>query len=200
MPKYELVKDDTIQTTDGRTLYRIRALRTFGTVRAGDFGGFVEGEKNLLHHGLCWVADDAKVFERAKISTSAYVGGTAQVFGYARISKKAKVYGNASVSGHAEIMDDATVFDNAKVSGSVQVWHGKIHGDALVDGNAHVLGGNIYGTAHISGDARVLCASVCRSHFDTGDIEIDFQEMPEPPQASPMQSAKHESGPGGGPR
>ena len=39
--KYELLKDDTVNH-NGRTLYRIKALITFGTVVAGELGGYIE--------------------------------------------------------------------------------------------------------------------------------------------------------------
>lgn len=47
--KYELLKDDTIEHL-GRTLYRIKALITFGAVVAGELGGYIESENNLEHN------------------------------------------------------------------------------------------------------------------------------------------------------
>jgi len=39
--KYELLKDDTVTTPGGQTLYRIRALVDIGdSVKPGDLGGF----------------------------------------------------------------------------------------------------------------------------------------------------------------
>ncbi|EJF81205.1 hypothetical protein MCQ_00483, partial [Candidatus Bartonella washoeensis Sb944nv] len=42
MKKYEFT-DETIEV-NGRTLYRIRALKDFWQVKAGDLGGFIEHE------------------------------------------------------------------------------------------------------------------------------------------------------------
>lgn len=80
--KYELVQDDTIQL-DGKTLYRIRAIRDFGKVKKGDLGGYVEGEHNLSHEDECWVYDNAKVH------------GNARLNGNASVYEEAEVYGNA---------------------------------------------------------------------------------------------------------
>ena len=44
--KYELT-GEFIEHWSGKKLYRIRALVSFGTVVAGQLGGFVESEKNL---------------------------------------------------------------------------------------------------------------------------------------------------------
>lgn len=47
--KYELT-DQTIDV-DGRTLHRIKALRDFSDVLAGELGGWIEKEENLSHAG-----------------------------------------------------------------------------------------------------------------------------------------------------
>ena len=49
------------KTWFGRTLFRIEALIDFGSVKAGDKGGFVEAEKNLEQTGNAWVSGDAQV-------------------------------------------------------------------------------------------------------------------------------------------
>jgi len=41
---------ETIQH-DGVTLHRIQALRSFGDVKEGDIGGWIEKESNLWHDG-----------------------------------------------------------------------------------------------------------------------------------------------------
>ena len=58
--KYELLQDQTIEWC-GRTLYRIRALRDFGAVHAGDVGGYIECERNLSQDGNARVCGDARV-------------------------------------------------------------------------------------------------------------------------------------------
>ncbi|MDO9896840.1 hypothetical protein Q7447_11225 [Glaesserella parasuis] len=86
--KYELLKDDTVNH-HGRTLYRIKALITFGLVGAGQLGGYIETEKNLDHSGNAWVYGNAQVrsfafiYERKMIFSASNVGsenGTLTVF------------------------------------------------------------------------------------------------------------------------
>jgi len=74
--KYELLPNDTIEH-DGRTLYRIRALRDFDTVKAGDLGGYLGKEGNLSHSDNAWVTGDAKVFDEAEVSGNAGVSDAA---------------------------------------------------------------------------------------------------------------------------
>lgn len=66
MKKYEL----TNETKDhyGITLHRIRALTSFGNVKDGDLGGWVEKEANLDHVGDAWVYGDARVLGNASVS------------------------------------------------------------------------------------------------------------------------------------
>lgn len=96
MKKYELT-DETI-LIGGQILRRIRALRDFDDVKAGDIGGYIENENNLSHEGNAWVSDKAYVSDKARVS------------GNARVIDKACVSGNVHVSG------DAYVCENAKLS------------------------------------------------------------------------------------
>ena len=102
MKKYELVE----KSANG--LYRIRALKDFSNVKAGDLGGFVEHESNLSQSGDCWVYDDAKVYDYAKVSGNSKVFDTAQVYGNARIFGNSMIFGNSKVSGNASIYENAT--------------------------------------------------------------------------------------------
>ncbi len=76
--KYEFTKE----TKDicGRKLHRIRALRDFNDVKAGDLGGFIEKEENLSHEGNCWVYNNAKVYDNAIIYGNAEIYGCAVIY------------------------------------------------------------------------------------------------------------------------
>lgn len=91
MKKYELT-DDTI-TVEGRTLHRIKALKSFSNVEEGELGGYVEKEDNLDQRGDAWVYGDARVYGNAQVS------GDARVYRNAQVSGDAWVYGDARVSG-----------------------------------------------------------------------------------------------------
>ena len=117
--KYELVKEDSIEF-NGRTLFRIRALKDFQTihgltVKVGDLGGYVQNENNLSQEGNCWVGDDARVFDNACVSDNAYVFGNACVCDYAWVYGNARVYDYACVCGKARVCGKAWVFENAVI-------------------------------------------------------------------------------------
>lgn len=76
--KYEFT-DETIEYY-GIILHRIRAVRDFGNVNAGNLGGFIEKEWNLSHEDSCWVYDDALVYGSARVCGKTRICGHAQVF------------------------------------------------------------------------------------------------------------------------
>ena len=84
--KYELTNET--REFYGRVLHRIRALKDFGSVRAGDLGGWVETEDNLSQFGACWVYGDAQVCGSARVYGDALVYGNAVITGCMHIQKK----------------------------------------------------------------------------------------------------------------
>ena len=57
MKKYELTAEFIEKW--GKKLFRIKALISFGSVEAGELGGYVEKEDNLAQDGNAWVCGDA---------------------------------------------------------------------------------------------------------------------------------------------
>ena len=108
MRKYELVTDSKIKV-GGRTLFRVKALISFGDIQAGEVGGYVEQEGNLSQNGNAWVSGNAEVY------------GNAWVYGDAKVYDNAEVYGNAWVSGNAEVCGNAEVYGDAWVYGDAKV-------------------------------------------------------------------------------
>lgn len=89
MKKYELLKEDTVTTPSGKTLYRIKALVAIGLlVSPGDLGGYIENTKNLDMSGNAWVSGNARVYGDAWVYGDARVSGDAQVSGDARVKEK----------------------------------------------------------------------------------------------------------------
>lgn len=153
--KYELT-EETIKI-DGHVLHRIKALKDFGMVRAGQLGGFIESEKNLSQEGTCWVFDEAKVFGEAEILQSA------------EIYREARVYGEALVCGHAWVFQCVNIFGRAQVFGSAKIYGGaQIYDLAKVTGEAEV-----FGVSQIFENARVIEKSqVCGNAQVCGDALV----------------------------
>ena len=173
--KYRLTNRTTWHHS-GRTLYQIQALKSFGDVKAGDFGGWVESYDNLSQFDNCWIYNNAKVFGNAKVSDDAVVKenaivsenaliydfaqvyGSATVYGNARISNKAQVYGHSKIYGKARIEMFAQVYGFAQVHGQATVSStSKIYEDAEIYDSAYVAGDlEIYGKTKVYDNARIF--------------------------------------------
>lgn len=108
MKKYKLDKSTKI-TLNHLPHYRIKALKDFADVKAGDLGGYIQSEANLSQDGNCWVYDDA------------IISGNARVVDNAVIKNKATVDHNAIVKNNAIVKDFATIKLNATVAGNATV-------------------------------------------------------------------------------
>ena len=145
--KYKLTADKI--SRNGVTLHRIKALRSFSDVKAGDFGGFIENESNLSHKGNCWVYNSAKVYGRATIVGDSRVTHDAEIWEDSVLQDKSVVSCNAKVHGASVVKNGSLVSDYADVQHAVidgGSWihdHAKVHGGAeMVKIDNCAIGGN----------------------------------------------------------
>ena len=97
MEKKYILTDETIQF-NGKTLYRIKALKDFSSVKKGELGGWVESINNLSQFNNCWIYNEAKAMDKARVS------GNGKLSGNVIISGNVNVHCNALVCDHAKIM------------------------------------------------------------------------------------------------
>ena len=167
--KYEILKTNTYNM-NGKTLYRIIAIRNFGDIKKGEIGGFVESERNLSHNGNCWIHDDAKVYEKAKVYGDAQiydhsmVYGKAKVYGHAKLFKSslvtenAKIYGSSCLTGFTAIRHKVRIYGNAKIADAMISDKTKVYGNVIVDTGGVIIQGNskIYGSSYIRGNTKII--------------------------------------------
>ena len=113
MKKYELTSETKV--FNDVELHRIKSLKSFGNIKKGELGGWIESEKNLSQYVDAWVYDNAIVCENARVDGHAMVYGNARVDGNATVGDYAMVCGNATIGENATIYWDATVCGNATV-------------------------------------------------------------------------------------
>lgn len=152
---------------NGHIVSRIVALRDFGNVHAGEYGGYVESEDNLSHLGNCWIYNEAAVMDSARIYDDSTVRDEAVVCDYAIVTDRAKVLNRALVCEDAAITDNSMVCDSACVTGSsyisdtAKILHNALVRDADVSGHACiqndacVLDGTIRGHAYVMGSTLI---------------------------------------------
>ena len=157
MKKFELTSNTKIWF--GRKLFQIKALISFGNVKEGELGGYIEKEANLDHSGDAWVYGNAKVC------------GNAEVYGDAWVCGNAKVYGNAKVCGDADYATikgfgtefRTTTFFKCK-DGATRVRCGCFYGD-LNEFRKQVKNTR---TGKIA-EEYLMIADLMEKHFEEGD-------------------------------
>ncbi len=142
--KYRILETDSIKPYQPYPLmlFRIEAKITFGIVKKGDKGGYIQREENLSVNGNAWIFDNARVHGDARISEDAQVYDNAEVSESAQVYGKAEVHDYAKVYGNAQVKDNAEIYGNAKVKGNALIYgRAKIYGKGFVGFNQKV-GGN----------------------------------------------------------
>lgn len=140
--KYELT-DITVHR-HGFVLHQIRALRDFGKVRKGEFGGFIQSEDNLSHEGNCWVAAHSFIFQNAYVSENALIQRGASVYEHARIAGNARV-SDATICGSAFIHENAMIYGIYDIRGTVEIsGNSKLYNGGWFGGNVKILGNTIW--------------------------------------------------------
>jgi NDP-sugar pyrophosphorylase family protein len=158
-------------------LFRIIALRDFGTITEGTIGGLIEHSFNLSHDGDCWIHYGASVINDARVYDNAIIGGKAVVFGNSRVYDNSMVLDDTEVYGTSRVYGYAQIRDSAKIYGEVHIF-----GNAIVDRRAIVSGKSIIcGTAKISNfehiyDEMRFCNEVIRKESSTVAFTVEKSE------------------------
>ena len=121
--KYELIAEKSIDYF-GVKLFKIRALISFGLVKAGDEGGYIESEKNLNQEGDAWIFEKGKALGKGTIEGGTIEGGT--------------IWGGTIEGG---TIKGGTILGGTIWGGTI--WGGTILGGTIWGGT--ILGGTIKG-------------------------------------------------------
>ena len=99
------------------TLTRIEAVIDFGNVKAGTLGGYIQTSDNLSHEGLCWVGDEAYVYEFGRVSKDALACGKSVIRGRACATDRSVICDRALLNDHVLACDDAIIGALSYISG-----------------------------------------------------------------------------------
>ena len=141
MNKYRLT-DEKMSTDLDLAAYRIVALRDFGSVKAGDLGGFIQKESNLSHDGDCWID------EYSMVVYNSIVRGDAQI-SYSDIWDGCVIEGSAIISGcnmGGQIKISGGNISDSRIEGRNITIKGGIITDSVLHSNVCVEGGVIKGS------------------------------------------------------
>ena len=145
----------------GEILYRIRALRDFGDVKAGQLGGYIQAERNLAHEGNCWIYN-ALVYHDAVVKGNAKAKG-GWIWNRAVLRQEAIADDGCFISCDAECFGQATIKDTAHISEFAKVFdkclvrqQGSVSGRAVCHGRSEIYGyGRASGTSELTGTFKL---------------------------------------------
>ncbi len=179
--KFTLLENDTIQV-EGRTLYRIQALKDFEIpirnytdepdigryqVMKGLLGGYVEKEENLSHENGCWIRYNAKAYGNALVKDNAHLNGQAvisddSVIGdYCQMNGDSKVSGQSTILGSTQLNNKVTVKDST-LNGDISLYgftsvkeNSELTGMVYLNGVVVLKGAKINGPLYLDGSLNV---------------------------------------------
>ena len=156
MKKYKIDYKNKIRY-EGRTLYRIIALRDFSDVMKGDKGGYVESEQNLSQEGNCWIYDSAKAMDDSSVCENAKMHNSAVLSGKARMLEDSQIYDNARMYNESTMRGYSTMRDNTSMHGNSTLFRfAEMHGTSDICDNAAIFdNGKMYGASRMCGRASI---------------------------------------------
>lgn len=182
--KYQIIRDDEHKIEyEGKTLYRIQALRDVSTrVKAGDMGGYIENYDNLSQVNECWVGGNAKVMGNARVVGDAIVNNEAIV------KDNAVVKDNALIMDHSEISDDSVIGTDVIVCGISHI-RGKsvIISTSYEDKNIRIMGLDLNDHAWINSFKDFIMVHNVANKYD---ILAYHKAIPSPKDVNPEDFAK----------
>ena len=123
--KYEMT--NITMEFEERTLYRIRALKNFRNVKAGDLGGWVSGEYNLSQEGECWIYDEAKCMDNARMyhNSAMYnnavmcdfseIHGCSEMHNYSAMLDNSRMYNCSAMYDNSRMYNDSKMYNNSRM-------------------------------------------------------------------------------------
>ena len=141
MKKYELIKESKTMF-EGIEIYRIRALKDFSDVRTGDIGGWVCSEDNLSQNGNCWIYDNAKCLDDARVYYNAKMYDNAIMCDDAIMYDNSRMFNNTIMYNNSRIFNNAKMYDNAMMYNKTRMFSNAIMGDNAIMYDDAIIGDN----------------------------------------------------------
>lgn len=126
--KYELTSETKIIMVGNESVkvHRIKALVDISeNVKAGDLGGWVENEDNLLQSRSCWIFDNSVCC------------GNARIYGNAILKNNSICCENAGLNGNA-------VIDSSCIKGESRIRIGAIVKNSIIGGTTEIVKSRVF--------------------------------------------------------
>ena len=111
--KYEMT--NITMEFEERTLYRIRALKNFRNVKAGDLGGWVSGKHNLSQEGDCWIYDEAKCMDNARMYHNSVMYNNAVMCDFSEMHGDSAMHNYSAMLDNSRMYNCSAMYDNSRM-------------------------------------------------------------------------------------
>lgn len=179
--KYLIVEDAWLTTTpaissSGHKVYRIKALKDFADVKAGDYGGFVEGYHNLSQEGTCWIYDNSCVVDDSRVERSAKV-------------MEGSIVREASIVTDDAVLIHSTARWSSRIRGTSHVTHSFVIKHSTVAGASRLCNARVHSCTRIYDStvkettvqqgARLVRANIelARDYFVINNVDADCSTL-----------------------
>ena len=137
--KYEIT--DITMRFEGRTLYRIRALKNFSNVKKGNLGGWVSSEDNLSQEGDCWIYDEAKCMDNARMHDNSKMYNNSVMYEYSAMHGNSKMCNNSKMYDDSEMHDDSRMYDHSMMYDHSKMYdHSEMNDYSIMYNNSEMHG------------------------------------------------------------
>ena len=172
--KYELT--NITMEYEGRTLYRIRALKDFLNVEEGDLGGWVSNEDNLSQEGNCWIYDEAKCMDNARMYDNSCMydnsemRGNSKMHNYSEMHDNSRAYDSSEMYGNSEMHGHSIRYGNSRMYERSRMWgNSKMYGNAEMHDHSKTHdysemheGSKMYGSSEMVGNSEMWGNSILK--------------------------------------
>lgn len=102
--KYEFYDSRVLK--NGTRIYQLIASKSFGDVKIGDLGGWVESDKNLSQDGSCWIDQGCFVLDTAVVTDNSRIKGTTVIYGDSYVLGDSIIGGNTCIINGGRFLDE----------------------------------------------------------------------------------------------
>ena len=166
--KYEMT--NITMEFEERTLYRIRALKNFRNVKAGDLGGWVSGKHNLSQEGDCWIYDEAKCMDNARMyhNSAMYnnavmcdfseMHGCSEMHNYSAMLDNSRMYNCSAMYDNSRMYNDSKMYSNSRMFDNSAMYNNAV----MLDNSKMFENSRMYRDSRLKNKENLYGKLVCK--------------------------------------
>ena len=166
--KYEMT--NITMEFEERTLYRIRALKNFRNVKAGDLGGWVSGKHNLSQEGDCWIYDEAKCMDNARMyhNSAMYnnavmcdfseMHGCSEMHNYSAMLDNSRMYNCSAMYDNSRMYNDSKMYNNSRMFDNSAMYNNAV----MLDNSKMFENSRMYRDSRLKNKENLYGKLVCK--------------------------------------